>query len=196
MNNHIAHEHHHDTSDKDMYGFWIYILSDCILFASLFATYAVLFTSTYGGPGMKELTKLPYVLTETFLLLFSSFTYGLAILSVYQNKIKQVTTWLMITFLLGASFVVMEVNEFWHLYLEGHTWQNSAALSAFFTLVGTHGLHVSLGLIWMLVMIVQLNIFGLTPVIKKRLNYLALFWAFLDIIWIFVYTIVYLIGVV
>ena len=190
------HDHHHDADSMDIFGFWIYIMSDCILFATIFAVYAVLYTNTYGGPGIKELTSLPYVLGETMALLASSFTYGMAMLSLYKNKKSQVMMWLMITFLFGATFVYMEVNEFIHMYLEDHSWQSSAALSAFFTLVGTHGAHVSMGLLWMAVMMIQLMKFGITPAMNRRLTYLGLFWAFLDIVWIFVYTVVYLMGTI
>ncbi len=192
----MAHEHHHNSDAMDVFGFWIYIMSDCVLFASIFAAFAVLRENTFGMPGLKELTSLPYVLTETMALLASSFTYGMSILSLYKKQTKKVIFWLCVTFLFGLSFVVMEVREFIHLYLEGHSWQVSGAMSAFFTLVGTHGLHVSFGLLWMLVMIVQLLKFRLTPAIERRLTYLGLFWAFLDIVWIFVFTIVYLMGVI
>lgn len=184
--------HHHDSDTTDIFGFWIYILSDCILFACIFATYAVLHTNVYGGPDMKALVNIPYIFAETITLLLSSFTYGLAILALYQQRQKSVILWLAVTFLFGALFVGMEANEFIHLYQEGHTWQSSAALSSFFTLVGTHGLHVTIGLFWMLVLIIQLFVFKISPVVQKRLTYLGLFWAFLDIIWIFVFTIVYL----
>lgn len=190
------HDHHHDADAADVFGFWIYILSDCILFASIFAVYAVLYTNVYGGATMKELVNIPYVFVETMTLLASSFTYGMAILALYKNKIKPVIAWLVITFLFGAAFVGMEVNEFINMYMEGHGWQASAALSSFFTLVGTHGLHVTIGLFWMLVLIAQLFKFGLSSVMKRRLTYLGLFWAFLDIIWIFVFTIVYLMGAI
>lgn len=192
----VAEHHHHDSDAIDVFGFWIYILSDCILFATLFATYAVLHKNTFGGPGLKELTNLPYVLGETLFLLASSFTYGLAMLAVYKKQVKWVQFWLIVTFICGLSFVAMEINEFVHLYMEGHSWHASAALSAFFALVGTHGLHVSLGLLWMLIMITQVSKFGITGNVNRRLTYLGLFWHFLDIVWIFVFTIVYLMGVV
>jgi cytochrome o ubiquinol oxidase subunit 3 len=192
----LALHKHHDSDSADLFGFWIYIMSDCVLFATIFATYAVLYTNVYGGPGIKELTNLHYVLGETMALLASSFTFGLSILALYKNDSKKVMTWMAITFLFGLTFVGMEVNEFIQLYLEGHTWQSSAALSAFFTLVGTHGLHVLMGLLWMIVLMVQLSVFGMTPMMKRRLTYFGLFWAFLDIVWIFVYTIVYLMGAI
>lgn len=191
---HDFHDHHHNPDATDIFGFWIYIMSDCILFSAIFAAFAILHTNTYGGPSIKEITHLPYVLLETMALLTSSFTYGLAILAMYKNKRALLSFWLLITFLLGLSFVILEVNEFVSLYLEGHTWQTSAALSSFFTLVGTHGLHVSFGLLWMLVVMIQLSIYKINPTMQRRLTYLGLFWAFLDVVWIFVFTVVYLMG--
>lgn len=190
------HSHHHNADAIDVFGFWLYIMSDCVLFAALFATYAVLYTNTYGSPGIGQLASLPYVFVETMALLASSFTYGMGILAMYKNNTPRVIFWLGVTFLFGLAFVSMEVNEFIHMYLEGHSWHVSAALSAFFTLVGTHGLHVSMGLLWMLILIIQLLIYGITPSMRRRLTYLGLFWAFLDIVWIFVFTIVYLMGVI
>lgn len=192
----LTHDNHHDSDAMDIFGFWIYILSDCILFSCLFATYAVLHTAVYGGVGIKELTNIPYVLIETLVLLVSSFTYGLAILASYKNRLKNVLFWLAMTFICGCIFVGMELNEFINMYREGHTWQSSAALSSFFTLVGTHGLHVFFGLLMMVVVIAQLGLFGLTSFMHRRLTYLGLFWAFLDVIWIFVFTIVYLMGAI
>lgn len=194
MNNHA---HAHTSNDViDIFGFWIYIMSDCVLFAVLFATYAVLHNNTYGAPPLKELVGLPYVFIETMALLASSFTYGMSALCVYKNDKPKVIFWLMVTFLLGLLFVSMEVKEFIQLYLEGYSWQTSASLSAFFTLVGTHGFHVSIGLLWMVVSMIQLLRFGITPTMRRRLIYLGLFWAFLDIVWIFVFTIVYLMGAI
>lgn len=190
-----AHDHHHNTDAIDVFGFWIYIMSDCVLFAGLFGTYAVLFTNTFGAPGIKQLASLPYVFGETMALLASSFTYGMAILAMYKSNLTRILFWLGVTFLFGLTFVSMEVREFIHLYLDGHSWHVSAALSAFFTLVGTHGFHVSMGLLWMLTLMIQLMIFGITPAMRKRLTYLGLFWAFLDIVWIFVFSLVYLMGV-
>lgn len=192
MTQSVAQDHHHNSDATDIFGFWLYIMSDCILFATIFATYFVLHNSVFGGPTIKELTKIPFIFIETMVLLTSSFTCGLAILASYKNQLKTVITWLIVTLALGLTFVVMEVSEFYQLYLEGHTWQSSAALSSFFTLVGTHGLHVSFGLLWMLVLIFQISKFGLTDFMNKRLTYFSLFWAFLDVVWIFVYTIVYL----
>jgi len=190
-----VHTDHFDGS-KNVFGFWIYIMTDCILFASLFAVYAVLHTHTYGGPSAKELFSLSFVFTETLLLLTSSFTYGLATLARNSKSHRNVTSWMWVTFVLGFCFIAMEVYEFHNLYLEGHTWATSAFLSSFFTLVSTHGIHVSVGLIWMFTLILQINTHGLTPVTKTKLTCLGLFWHFLDIVWIFVFTIVYLMGAI
>ncbi len=196
MTNTIAIENHHAADERDVFGFWIYILTDCILFSCLFATYVVLRKNIYGGLSVGDLTNLPYVLLETIVLLASSFTYGLTILALYRNALNRMMWWLAATFLLGFAFVGLEYTEFVNLVQEGHGWQGSAALSAFFTLVATHGLHVAFGLLAMIVLMIQLYLFGITSAMKRRLTYLGIFWAFLDIIWIFVFTIVYLMGAI
>lgn len=198
------HDHHHDTDATDVFGFWLYIMTDCILFGCLFATFLVLHKPEAMAmmPGMnmgpahtlKEYLDLSYVLAETFFLLASNFTFCLASLNLYKDKIAKTQFWLAVTFILGACFVVMEVREFIHLAAEGYRWDYSAQASSFFTLVGTHGLHVSFGLLWILLMIVQLPVLKITHVTKRRMTYLGLFWNFLDIVWIFVFTIVYLMG--
>lgn len=188
------HEEHHDADATSVFGFWIYIMSDCVLFGCLFATFAVLHNDTYNGFGMKNFLDLPYILAETLFLLASSFTYGMAILNLYKKHQAKVTGWLVVTILLGLSFVGLEVHEFLHLVQIGHGPETSGAMSAFFTLVGTHGFHVSVGLLWMIVMLFQIKKFKLNNGVTRRLTYLGLFWAFLDIVWIFVYTVVYLIG--
>lgn len=190
------HDHHQkEADDTAIFGFWVYIMSDCLLFASLFAAFLVLRHNVFGGPGMKEILNIPYVLTETILLLFSSFTCGMAVLSMYRKGKASVILWLLITFCFGLGFVLMELHEFIGLIAEGHGPQTSAFLTAFFTLVGTHGFHVSTGLLWMVVVMAQFAIFGNCNKMRRRLTYLSLFWAFLDIVWIFVFTIVYLMGV-
>jgi cytochrome o ubiquinol oxidase subunit 3 len=200
IDNALVHDNHHDhdaeVTDKVVFGFWIYIMSDCILFASIFGAYAVLHNNTFGGPGAKELFNMPYVLVETFLLLISSFTYGLAMLATYNKHKNQVLFWLLITFLLGFAFVCMEVNEFHHLIIEGNGPSRSAFLSSFFTLVGTHGLHVTCGLIWMFLLMLQVAKHGIVAISTRKLMCLSLFWHFLDIVWIFVFTVVYLMGAV
>jgi len=184
------HAHHHDTESTIVYGFWLYIMSDCILFATLFAAYIVLHGNTFGGPGAKELFSMPLVLAETFILLTSSFTYGIALLSAFKRHMKTVMIFLGLTFILGLSFIAIEITEFTHFYLEGHTWQKSAFLSAYFTLVGTHGLHVTIGLIWMAALMIQVRRHGLIRMSQRKLTALGLFWHFLDIVWIFIFTIV------
>lgn len=177
------------------FGFWVYLMTDAVLFASLFATYAVLRGNTFGGPSGSELFDLPFVLVETLLLLTSSFTAGLMMLAMHAKRKTQVITWLVVTFALGLSFLVMELSEFTHLLNEGNGWSRSGFLSAFFTLVGTHGLHILSGLIWLVVLTVQIAKQGLTGSIARRLTLFSMFWHFLDVIWIFIFTIVYLMGV-
>ncbi len=191
------HEMEHSADSKAVFGFWVYIMSDCLLFASLFATYAVLHTSTFGGLALGELFSMPFVLIETLILLTSSFTYGLVTLYAHHHNSKQkVMVWLVVTFILGAAFLGMEIAEFRTLIVEGNGPERSAALSAFFTLLGTHGLHVGIGLMWMVTLFVQVWRNGVIPVTLRKLSVLGLFWHFLDIIWIFIFTIVYLMGVI
>jgi len=189
-----VHEHHHETDSVDVFGFWLYIMTDCILFGCLFATFLVLNFPGSPGPELKTYLKLSDVLLETFFLLASNFTFCLAILNLYQTKLFRVQLWLAISFLLGGSFIFMEVTEFAHLANEGFRWDVSGKASSFFTLVGTHGLHVSCGLVWILLMIMQLPLLKDVYVARRRMTYLGLFWNFLDIVWIFVFTIVYLMG--
>ena len=189
-------DHHHCSDMIDVFSFWLYIMTDCILFASLFATFVVLHHPGAVGPTLKPLIDLPYVLRETFFLLASNFAYCLAIFGINKNKLLPLIFWLILTFILGAGFVVMEVKEFIRLNAEGYSWHISGAASAFFTLVGTHGLHVSVGLLWILIMIIQLLIFKINRDTGRRMIYLGLFWNFLDIIWIFIFTIVYLMGAI
>lgn len=191
----LTHEHHHDSDGTDVFGFWLYILTDCLLFGSLFATYFVLNPSDAYGPSLKEHINLFYVLGETFLLLGSNFTFGLSVLALNHGNIPHTRLWLLVTFLLGAAFVGMEINEFIVLAHEGYSWQASGGASAFFTLVGTHGLHVTIGLMWILVMVLQFSVFGISNSTKRRMIYLGLFWNFLDLVWIFLFSFVYLVRV-
>ena len=181
---------------KTSSGFWLYLMTDCILFASLFAVYAVLRTATAGGPSGAELFELPLALTETLILLTSSFTCGLALMMLRQNNVKWLVVWLAVTYILGVSFLTIELTEFGTFISDGHSWQQSAFLSAFFTLVGTHGIHIFIGLIWLLTMVVVLFKKGITPKLKRQLGLFGLFWHFLDLVWIFIFTFVYLMGAV
>ncbi len=190
-----AHDHHHDAGANKLFGFWIYLMSDCILFATLFATYAVLSGATAGGPIGKDIFEIPFVFVETMLLLFSSITFGFGMIAMKRKDLAGMKRWMIVTFLLGLGFIGMELYEFHHLIEAGFGPQRSAFLSAFFTLVGTHGLHVTFGLIWLAVAYQQLSSKGLTETVQTRFQCLSLFWHFLDIVWICVFTIVYLLGV-
>lgn len=181
--------------DKASFGFWVYLMTDLLMFAVLFAAYSVLHGNIYNGPASNEIFNLPFALTETLILLTSSFTSGLGMLAAHDKSKKQVMIWFGITFLLGLAFLGLELSEFSKLYSEGNSWQRSAFLSSFFTLVGTHGLHITCGLLWMGICMIKVSTKGLTSSITRKLTLLSLFWHFLDIVWIFIFTIVYLMGV-
>ena len=191
---HLAEEPHHPEGSSTMFGFWMYLMSDCLIFAMLFATYGVLGTSYAGGPGPRQLFELPLVALNTSMLLFSSITYGFAMLAMGNGHRAQTQAWLFVTLLFGAAFLGIELYEFSNLIGEGHGPTQSAFLSSFFTLVGTHGLHVTFGSIWLVVLMVQVQLKGLIPANRRRLMCLSLFWHFLDVIWIGVFTFVYLMG--
>lgn len=182
----------HTAENKSIFGFWVYLMTDLIMFAALFATYAVLRNNTFGGITPRQLFNPPFVLTETLFLLTSSFTCGLALVAAGRNDYKKVLTFLAATFFLGIAFLIMEVTEFTRLFQEGHSFTASASLSAFFTLVGTHGLHITVGLFWISVLFFFLLRRKLTVSLIRKLTLLSLFWHFLDIVWIFIFTIVYL----
>jgi cytochrome o ubiquinol oxidase subunit III len=186
---------HHQVVEIQAFGFWIYLMSDLILFSTLFATFAVVGHNYAGGPTGKELFDLPYLLGETLFLLFSSATYGMAVLALHDDKQGLVLLWLGVTFLLGLGFVSLEINEFHGMIAAGNGPARSGFLSAFFNLVGTHGAHVTVGLIWMAVMIGQVLTKGITTPVRSRLLRLSMFWHFLDIVWIGVFSTVYLMGV-
>ncbi|MGC8461250.1 MAG: cytochrome o ubiquinol oxidase subunit III [Candidatus Dormibacteria bacterium] len=190
----LTRSEHQEKDMTTLIGFWVYVMTDCVLFASLFAVFAVLRSNTAGGPSISQIVDLPYALVETLALLASSFTCGLAILSAQRRSRKGVILFLALTFVLGATFLTMELIEFHGLIIHGESWRRSAMLSAFFTLVGTHGLHITVGLLWIAVMIVSLLQSGLTRGTTRRLALLAIFWHFLDLVWIFIFTFVYLIG--
>ncbi len=182
------------ATDKVEFGFWVYLMTDLLMFAVLFAAYAVLHGNIYNGPGSNEIFNLPFALAETMILLTSSFTSGLGMLAAHENSKKYVIIWFGITFLLGLAFLGLELSEFGKLVSEGNSWQRSAFLSSFFTLVGTHGLHITTGLFWMLICMIKVWSNGLTKSLTRKLTLLSLFWHFLDIVWIFIFTIVYLMG--
>lgn len=189
----VTEEPHH--SGGTMLGFWLYLMSDCLIFAVLFATHAVVGRNYAAGPSPADLFDLKLILISTFMLLFSSITYGFAMLQMDKGKLNGTILWLAVTFLFGAGFLGIEFYEFSHLIHEGATPQRSAFLSSFFTLVGTHGLHVTCGMVWMIVLGFQLKKHGLIAENKRRLLCLSMFWHFLDVVWIGVFSFVYLIGV-
>ena len=184
----------YSETDKTAVGFWLYLMTDCVLFATLFATYAVLHGNTFGGPGPAQLFSMPFILVETFLLLLSSMTAGIALLLAKGGQGRAATMLFGLTFLLGVSFVGMELYEFSNLIAEGNSWQRSGFLSSFFTLVGTHGAHVMVGLLWLLVLAFYTVKRGWTQTALKRATLFTMFWHFLDVVWIFIFTFVYLIG--
>ncbi|RDS86058.1 cytochrome o ubiquinol oxidase subunit III [Dyella psychrodurans] len=189
----VMHDHaSHDTSSMTTLGFWIYLMSDCLIFAVLFATFGVLAGNTADGPAGRDIFNLRYVAGETLLLLLSSFTFGAGMLSAKAGRRNALLVWLAVTLLLGAAFVGMELHEFAALIHDGAGPGVSAFLSAYFTLVGTHGLHVTLGILWLGVMMHQVFHYGVDEVVLRRLNCLSLFWHFLDLVWICVFTFVYL----
>ena len=190
----LEEEPHHEEGASTMLGFWLYLMSDCLIFAMLFAVFGVLGGNYAAGPGPRELFDLNLVAINTAMLLFSSITYGFAMLAMDRNNKAQTLIWLAITGVFGLAFLGIELYEFGHLLHVGATPQRSAFLSAFFTLVGTHGLHVTFGIIWLVTLMVQVSMKGLIPANKRRLMCLSMFWHFLDVIWIGVFTFVYLLG--
>lgn len=191
-----SHDHgHHDQESLKQFGFWLFMITDVILFATLFATFIVLRDNTASGPVGADLIEMNGIIISTFILLTSSFTSGLALLSMNKGDKKGLIFWLAVSALLGLSFIYLEVNEFIHLVHEGAKISTSAYWSAFYTLVGTHGLHVSIGIVWMTAIIIQLAKRGITPVTKRKVNIISLYWHFLDAVWIFVFSLVYLMEV-
>ncbi|MBW9113266.1 cytochrome o ubiquinol oxidase subunit III [Rhizobium cauense] len=189
----VTEEHHPEGST--MLGFWLYLMSDCLIFAVLFATYAVLGRNYAAGPSPADLFDLPLVAINTSMLLLSSITYGFAMLQMERKEKGATLFWLGITGIFGLAFLGLELYEFAHLIHEGAGPTRSAFLSSFFTLVGTHGLHVTFGIIWLVTLMVQVSLRGLIPENRRRLMCLSMFWHFLDVVWIGVFSVVYLMGV-
>ena len=184
-----------DTDNKGIFGFWLYLMTDLVMFAVLFAAFAVLRNNTFGGPELHKLFEnISFVLVETFILLTSSFTCGVALICATYDKKAAMLSWLGATFLLGTTFLVMELTEFSKLIHEGNGWQKSASLSSFFALVGTHGLHIAIGLLWLIILFVYVLKKGLGVHIIKKLTLFSLFWHFLDLVWIFIFSMVYLLA--
>lgn len=175
-------------------GFWLYLMTDCLLFATLFATYAVLRSNTAGSVSGADIFNMDYVVVMTIVLLLSSVTSGIALVNIRLNQYVRSLVWLSLTIFLGLVFLILEFYEFSVLIADGHSWQASAFLSAFFMLVSTHGLHIAAGLIWALVMLLVIGIQGITPRAIKQMTLFTMFWHFLDVIWIFIFTFVYSLG--
>ncbi|WP_041672254.1 cytochrome o ubiquinol oxidase subunit III [Rhizobium leguminosarum] len=187
-------EDHHPENSTNL-GFWLYLMSDCLIFAVLFATHGVLGRNYAAGPSPADLFDLPIVALNTSMLLLSSITYGFAMLQMERNAKAETLFWLAVTGLFGAAFIGLELYEFIHLIHEGAGPTRSAFLSSFFTLVGTHGLHVTFGIIWLITLMVQVSMHGLAEANRRRLMCLSMFWHFLDVVWIGVFSFVYLLGV-
>jgi cytochrome o ubiquinol oxidase subunit 3 len=187
-------EEHAHGDGGTLFGFWLYLMGDCLIFAALFATYGVLGRNYAAGPSGADLFDLRLVAINTTLLLLSSITYGFAMLEMDKDRVSPTLKWLAVTGLFGAAFIGIELYEFAHLISEGATPQRSAFLSSFFALVGTHGLHVTFGLIWLVTLTVQVRRYGLVADNQRRLMCLSMFWHFLDVVWIGVFTFVYLMG--
>lgn len=186
-------EDHPDNGS--LLGFWLYLMSDCLIFACLFAAYAVLGHNYAAGPSGADLFNLPLVALNTSLLLFSSITYGFAMLEMQKKQLRNTIIWLAITGVLGSFFIFFELSEFVELIADGAGPGRSGFLTSFFALVGTHGLHVSFGIIWLVTLIFQLKKYGFSETNNRRLMCLSMFWHFLDVVWIGVFTFVYLMGV-
>lgn len=192
---HGSHDHGGAQEKNKILGFWIFLVTDCLLFASIFATYMVIHTHTDGGPTAKELFSIPGFVMETLILLTSSFTSGLGTLAMQKGNKKALFGWMIVTALLGAAFVGLEVNEFAKMVAEGATVSRSAFLTGFFTLVGTHGCHVTLGILWLIGLLLQIWKRGINEISARKVFIFGLYWHFLDVIWIFLFSVVYLMGV-
>jgi cytochrome o ubiquinol oxidase subunit III len=183
-----------DAGSAKTFGFWVYLMTDLAIFASLFACYLVLHGNAHNGPTARDLFDLPSVLVETIILLTSTFTCSLAMLAVYRKAKWWAISGFLVTLLLGVAFLFLEFTEFRDFIKRGAGWERSAFLSSFFTLVATHGFHVSMGLIWMGVMMFRLAIRPITHHGIEKIFCMTLFWHFLDLVWIFIFTIVYGMG--
>ncbi len=185
---------HSDVSSKTIFGFWVYLMTDLVMFASFFACFVVLRHGTFGGPTAADLFHLPYALVESLVLLGSSFSVGIAMLSPRREKQKKMVFWFGLSFVLGLVFLFMQVSEFKSLFSQGYTWQTSAFLSAYYTVIGLHSLHLLVAMALLVLFLWQMSRWGLVPMVLRRLTCLRIFWQFLYLIWIFTFTFVYIIG--
>jgi len=195
----IVHEHepdpHHGLYSRTVFGFWVYLITDFMVFATLFATYDVLHDNVFGGPSARDLFYLPYNLVQTLIMILSGFIIGLGGAVAHRKHRSGTIILFAIAFLLGIAFFWMELGEFARLMAQGHDWKQSAFLSVYFTLVGTHALHIVFALAWFIVLIIPVCAHGLTAANIRRLTCLRMFWQFLGVVWIFIFTVVYLLGV-
>jgi cytochrome aa3-600 menaquinol oxidase subunit 3 len=196
MNAALPLEYQTEQNRMNILGFWIFLGAEIVLFATLFGVYGVLSERYAGGPTQEDIFVVNDVMIQTFLLLTSSFTMGISIFEMRRSNIKGMLMWLVFTLLLGGGFLFMEVREFMHYVHEGATMQTSAFLSSFFVLLGTHGLHVTIGIGWAILLMIQIFQRGLTPVTARKTFIFGLYWHFLDVVWIFIFTFVYLAGLV
>lgn len=194
---HVANGHeHHDSGAKAIYGFWVFLLTDLIMFSALFASYAVLRNNTFGSIGIQQVASLSYVFVMTVILIASSFVLGLSLVACKAGSKGLTMFWLLVAFVLTIAFLCMEQHEFAYLIHSGNDWTRSAFLSVFFTLQGMHGFHVLCGLLWIAVLFVQLSYRGTSAVMKTRVACLSMFFHFLNLLWILIFVIVYLMGAV
>lgn len=187
--------HHEETYAKTVFGFWLYLLTDFMMFGTVFAAYAVLMHATFGGPGA-EIFDVPHAFERTMVIILAAATAGIAGVAIHRNQKGMAVAFYLITFIIGLLFAWMQYEEFAFLLSNGHSWANSAYLSAYFTLVGTHFLHIIVGLLWILILIVPLIREGITPVVTTRMTCLRMFWQFMSVVWLFIFATVYLLGVV
>lgn len=192
---HLGEKRESEKAGKTYFLFWTYLMTDLLMFAGLFAAFAVLRGNTFGGPDEKEIYSLPLVLAETIILLISSFTAGLAVYAAGRKRIRTTVGLLATTGVLGATFLTLELTEFAHLIAEGNSFQRSGFLSSYFSLVGTHGLHITAGLLWLVILLAFLAKRGLSESMTRKITLFGTFWHFLDIVWIFIFSIVYLMGI-
>lgn len=185
-----------DEYSKTVFGFWVYLLTDFMMFATIFAVYAVLHKSTFGGPGPKELFNLNSVMKQTWILLVGTFFIGLGGASAHRNSRFQTVLYFILTFISGLIFIWLMTCDLFHMIERGSTWQSNGFMSAYFTLVGTFAVHVIFGLLWIIVLLFPVICCGLNPVSVRRLTCLRMFWQFLNIVWIFIFSIVYFLGVI
>lgn len=196
MSNALDHHHHHDPAPKVLFGFWIYLMTDAIMFAGLFATYSVLHNNTFGGPGIQQITSLHHVMLQTLIFLISAFTYGLGYVALHRGQKIRLKFWSLVTFFLGLAYLTVQYHEYRHVFQLGSDWTTSAFMSVYFTLTGIFATHVLVGMVWILILLLQLLMKGLTPTMRTRFTCLGLYWNYLTLIWIIIFTLIYLMGAV